>query len=55
MEEEVAQAKLLSASKDRGYQTGAAPSVHHRDDPQRLFFRRVGYQVVTHQNKSQRA
>ena len=44
---------LLPASQDRGHDPRAAPPVHHRDDPQGLFFRRVGNQIFTHRNEAQ--
>ena len=41
------------ASEDCGHHAGVAPSVHHGDNPQRLFFRRVGNQIFTHRNEAE--
>jgi len=47
--------ELLSASEDGGHDARAAPCVYDSDNPQRLFLRRVGDQVLTYQNEAQRA
>src|ERR1039457_3631829 len=51
----VAEHRLFTASQNRGYHAGAAPSVKHGHDPQWLLFRRVCNHVFPHQLEPQRA
>src|SRR5579863_5019642 len=44
-----------SASEDCGHEARAAASVHHGDNPERLFIRRVGNEVVADDREPQGA
>ncbi len=44
---------LAAASEDCGDRAGVTASMHHRDDPQGLFVRRVGDQIFMHQDEAQ--
>ena len=46
--------KLFSVSKDCGHDARAAASVHHGDDPEGLFIRRVGNEIFTNDDEAQR-